>query len=124
MYNVSNGTLKVGQAVQYKACALSSKTAEIFRIGGRGGGSRQVEWSPHTLTQRFLGLQMSDFLMFIILYIIRFVFPLAFQCRIRNCSTAKTREDIAKRKRKVENGGSAFLHFLDSFKHISRFLGL
>ena len=25
---------------------------------------------------------------------IRFVFPLAFQHRIRNCSTAKTREDI------------------------------
>ena len=38
MYNVSNGTLKVGQAVQYKACALSLKTAEIFRIRGRGGG--------------------------------------------------------------------------------------
>ena len=37
MYNVSNSTLKVGQVVQYKACALSSKTAEIFRIGGRGG---------------------------------------------------------------------------------------
>ena len=31
MYNVSNGTLKVGQAVQYKACALSLKVAEIFR---------------------------------------------------------------------------------------------
>ena len=37
--------------------------------------------------------------------IIRFVCPLAFQCRIRNCSTAKTCEDIAKRKRKVENDG-------------------
>ena len=34
------------------------------------------------------------------------------------------REVMAKRKRKVENDGSAFLHFLDSFKHISRFLGL
>ena len=44
-------------------------------------------------------------------YIIRFVFPLAFQRRIRNCSTAKTREDIAKRKRKVENDGSVFLTF-------------
>ena len=31
MYNVSNGTLKVGQAVQYKACARSLKAAEIFR---------------------------------------------------------------------------------------------
>ena len=32
MYNVSNGTLKVGQAVQYNPCALSLETAEIFRI--------------------------------------------------------------------------------------------
>ena len=31
MYNVSTGTLKVGQDVQYKACALSLKAAEIFR---------------------------------------------------------------------------------------------
>ena len=57
-------------------------------------------------------------------YIIRFVFPLAFQRCILNCSTAKTSEDIAKRKHEVENDGSAFLHFLDSFEHISRFLGL
>ena len=35
--------------------------------------------------------------------IIRFIFPLAFQRCIRNCSTAKNHEDIAKRKRKVEN---------------------
>ena len=56
--------------------------------------------------------------------VIRFVCPLAFQCRIRNCSTAKAREDIAKRKRKVENDGSAFLHFFYLFKCISRFLRL
>ena len=56
--------------------------------------------------------------------IIRFVCPLAFQCRIPNYSTAKTREDMAKRKRKVANNCLAFLHFLDSFKHISRFLWL
>ena len=37
MYNVSNGMLKVGQVVQYKACVLSLKTVEIFRIRGRGG---------------------------------------------------------------------------------------
>ena len=38
MYNVSNGTLEVGQAVQYKACALSLKTTEgNFSIGGREG---------------------------------------------------------------------------------------
>ena len=36
----------------------------------------------------------------------------------------KTREDTAKRKRKVENDGSAFLQNFDSFKQISRFLGL
>ena len=41
MYNVSIGTLKVGQAVQYKACALSLKTAEIIYILGMGG-SRYV----------------------------------------------------------------------------------
>ena len=51
--------------------------------------------------------------------IIRFFFPLAFQRRIPSCSTAKTREATAKRKRKIENDVSAFLHFLDSFKHIS-----
>ena len=37
--------------------------------------------------------------------VIRFFFPLAFQRCIRNCSTAKTCKDIAKRKRKVENNG-------------------
>ena len=42
MYNVSNGTLKVGQVVQYKACALSFKTVEIFRIHGRGGVGEQA----------------------------------------------------------------------------------
>ena len=42
MYNVSNGTLKVGQAVQYKACAISLKTTEIFRIHGRGGVEEQA----------------------------------------------------------------------------------
>ena len=42
MYNVSNGTLKVGQAVQYKACVLSLKTAEIFRIHGKGSGKEQA----------------------------------------------------------------------------------
>ena len=32
MYNVSNRTLKVGQAVQYNPCVLSLKTAEIYSI--------------------------------------------------------------------------------------------
>ena len=54
----------------------------------------------------------------------RFVCPLAFQRLILNCSTAKTREVTVKRIREVENDGSTFLHDLDSFKHITRFLGL
>ena len=51
--------------------------------------------------------------------VIRFACPLAFQRRIPNYATAKTREDMAKRKRKAENDCSAFLPFLDTFKHIS-----
>ena len=70
---------------------------------------------------RYLRPQMSDFYF---IYIIRFVFPLAFQRRNSNCSTAKTREDTAKRKRKGENNGSAFLQDLDLVKHISRNLRL
>ena len=42
---------------------------------------------------------------------IRFVFPLAFQRRIPNFSTTKTREATAKRKRKVKNDVLAFLNF-------------
>ena len=42
MYNMSNGTLKVGQAVQYKTCAISLKTTEIFCIHERGGGEEQA----------------------------------------------------------------------------------
>ena len=39
------------------------------------------------------------------IYIIRFVFLLAFQCCISNCSFSKTCKDTAKRKLKVENDG-------------------
>ena len=81
-------------------------------------GSRQVEWSQHTHTEIFIFAAINwatDVL------IIRFVFPLAFQCHIQNCSTAKTSEDIAKRKQKVESNGSTFLYFLDSYKHILQF---
>ena len=53
--------------------------------------------------------------------IIRFVFPLAFQRRIQNYSTANTREDITKRKRKVENDVPAFLHYF-GFVQIIRFV--
>ena len=80
-----------------------------------------IFWVRCNLLRDFSGSRSPIFKFF---KIIRFVFPLAFQCRIRNCSTAKSREDMAKRKRKVENDGSAFLHFMDSFKHISLYLGL
>ena len=124
-------------------------------------------WTCSNIFRDFSGCSRPIFNCF---FIIRFVFPLAFQRSILNCSTAKTREDIAKRKRKtkvrlffifcirsnifrdfsgcrrsilipnystaktredmaktkrkVENDCSAFLHFLDSFKHISQFFGL
>ena len=80
-----------------------------------------IFWIHSIIFCDFLGCRCSILISEII---IRFVFPLAFQCHIPSYSTAKTREDMAKRKRKVENDCSAFLHFLDSFKHISRFLGL
>ena len=70
---------------------------------------------------RYLGLQTSDFYL---IYVIRFVFSSAFQRRNLNCSTAKTREATAKRKRKVEKNGSAFLQDLDSVKYILRYLRL
>ena len=84
-----------------------------FRRRGGGGAGR---WSgAHTLSHRdfhfrctFSGYRRSIFECF---HIIRFVFPLAFQCQIQNCSTAKTREEIVKRKRKVENYDSAFFIF-------------
>ena len=48
-------------------------------------------------------------------YIIRFVFPLAFQRRIPNCSTAKTPNATTKTKHVVENSHRKFL--LDSKSH-------
>ena len=72
MYNVSNGMLKVGQVVQYKACVLSLKTVEIFRICGRGGGAGK--W--FSLWTDFSSYRRPICLCF---YIIRFVFPLAFE---------------------------------------------
>ena len=80
-----------------------------------------IFWVRCNLLRDFSGSRRPIFKYF---YIIRFVFPLAFQCRILNYSTAKTREDMAKRKRKVKNDCSAFLHFFYSFEHILRFLGL
>ena len=47
---------------------------------------------------RYLGLQTTNFYF---IFIIRFVFLLAFQSLILNCSTAKTCKDPAKRMRKA-----------------------
>ena len=43
--------------------------------------------------------------------VIRFACPLAFQRRIPNYSTAKTREDMAKRKRKIKMMARLFFIF-------------
>ena len=80
-----------------------------------------IFWVRCNLLRDLSGSRRSIFKHF---YIIRFVFPLAFQHRIRKCSTAKTRAATTKTKHKVENDGSAFLHFLGSLKLISRFLRL
>ena len=57
-----------------------------------------IFWIRSNIFHDFSGCRRPIFKCF---DIIRFVFPLAFQCRIQNYSTAKTREDIAKRKRKT-----------------------
>ena len=62
---------------------------------------------------------------FILLNTIRFFFPLAFQRAYSNLFYCKNlRSYTLKRMRAVENNGSAFLHALDSLKHITQFLGL
>ena len=61
-----------------------------------------IFWIRSNIFRNFSGCRRS---ILISEMVIRFVFPLAFQCRIPNYSTAKTREDIAKRKRKVQNEG-------------------
>ena len=55
-------------------------------------------WIRSNIFRHFSGCRRSILISEII---IRFVFPLAFQCRIPNYSTAKTCENIAKRKRKM-----------------------
>ena len=72
------------------------------RLAGGGGGGAGKSHRDFPFRRDFSGYRRPIFECF---YIIRFVFPLAFQCHIQNCSTAKTREDMAKRKRKVENDG-------------------
>ena len=79
-----------------------------------------ILWIRSNIFRDFSGCGCSIFKCYTI---IRFVFALAFQRRILNCSAAKIREDRTKRRRKVENDGAAFLPNLDSFKHKTRFLG-
>ena len=55
-----------------------------------------ILWIGSNIFRDFSGCRCLIFKCYII---IRFVCPLAFQCCIRNCSMAKTPEDIAKRKR-------------------------
>ena len=77
-----------------------------------------IFWIRSNIFRNFSGCRRPIFNCF---YIIRFVFSLAFQCCIRNCSTAKTSKDIAKRKRKVEIDGLTVLQLLwrlDTVYHI------
>ena len=67
-----------------------------------------IFWICSNIFRDFLGCRLP---IFKCVDIIRFVIPLAFQRCIPNCFTIKTREATAKRKRKVENDVSAFLHF-------------
>ena len=58
---------------------------------------------------------------------IRLDFPLAFQRRIANYSTAKTREATAKTRHKVENDGvgfSSWFGFAQTYFAISRAVGV
>ena len=57
-----------------------------------------IFWIRSNIFRNFSGCRHPIFKCF---NIIRFVFPLAFQRCIPNCSTTKTREATAKRKRKI-----------------------
>ena len=61
-----------------------------------------IFWVRWNLFRDFSGSRRPIFKCF---YIIRFAFPLAFQRRIPNCSTAKTHDATTKTKHKVENEG-------------------
>ena len=59
-----------------------------------------IFWIRSNIFRHFSGCRRPIFKCF---DIIRFVFPLAFQRRILNCSTAKTRAATTKTKHEVEN---------------------
>ena len=62
-------------------------------------------WIRSNIFRNFSGCSCPIFECF---DIIRFFFLLAFQCHIPNCSTTKTREDIAKRKGKSKTMAGLF----------------
>ena len=68
-----------------------------------------IFWIRSNIFRDFSGCRRSILIFEIV---IRFVCVLAFQCGIPNYSTANTREDMAKRKRKVENDCSFFFFFI------------
>ena len=78
----------------------TAKTRED--MAKRNWKSKMIFWIRSNIFRNFSGCRR---LILISEKVIRFVCPLAFQCRIQNCSTAKTREDVVKRKWKVENNG-------------------
>ena len=63
-------------------------------------------WVCWNLLRNFSGSRRPIFKCF---DIIRFVFPLAFQRHIRNCSIAKTCPSTTKTKQKVENDGKGYV---------------
>ena len=70
--------------------------------------------SSRRLIFKFFEIIRFDNQFLIYFDIIRFVFSLAFQLRIRNCSMAKSHTTTMKTKHEVENNGLAFLHLLGS----------
>ena len=73
--------------------------------------------SPGTGDRAFESLCVFSWIIFVgnVFNIIRFVFPIAFQRRIPNCSTAKTLDATTKTKHVVENSHRKFV--LDSKSH-------
>ena len=107
-------TLFIGQNSKTHEKALKSSLricfcffADVKTREDIGKRKRKVEndgsaflhfWIRSNIFRNFSGCRCS---ILISEKILRFVFPLAFQCRILNYSTAKTRIDIANRKQKT-----------------------
>ena len=72
---------------------------------GHGGYCVQVHNAYTVHTRRFFMIWIGSKIFCNFIDIIRFIFSLAFQRRILNCSTSKTREALTKRMQKVEDDG-------------------